>query len=74
MIPGRFLAVKGLGLSTFIARARVQSLVGELRSCKPGGAARKKKKMCKVSVALVIWIELVETSWGRLVHQEKLAW
>ena len=34
----------------------------------------QKKKMCKVSVPLVIWIELVETSWGRLVHQEKLAW
>ena len=36
--------VQWLGLSTFIARARVQSLVGELRSCKLCGVVKKKKK------------------------------
>ena len=30
-------------LGTFTAVAQVQSLVGELRSCKPHGAAKKKK-------------------------------
>ena len=36
--------VQWLELSTFTAMARVQSLVGELRSCKLHGAAKKKKK------------------------------
>ena len=36
--------IQGLGLSTFTAGARVQSLVRELRSCQPRGTARKKKK------------------------------
>ena len=34
----------GLGLSTFIARAWVQLLVEELRSCKLYGIAKKKNK------------------------------
>ena len=36
---GNSLAVQWLGLSTFTARAQVQTLVGELRSHKPCCAA-----------------------------------
>ena len=36
--------VQWLGLGAFTAVAQVQSLVGELRSHKPCGAAKKKKK------------------------------
>ena len=36
--------VQWLGLGTFTVGARVESLVRELRSCKPRGVARKKKK------------------------------
>ena len=36
---GNSLVVQGLGLSTFTARTRVQSLVRELRSCQPHGTA-----------------------------------
>ena len=36
--------VQWLGLGAFTAVAQVQSLVGELRSCKPCGATKKKKK------------------------------
>ena len=35
--------VQWLRLGAFTARARVQSLVGELRSCKPRGTAKKRK-------------------------------
>ena len=41
---GNSLVIQGLGLSTFTAGARVQSLVRELRSCQPCGTAREKKK------------------------------
>lgn len=34
---------KWLGFWTFTAMVQVQSLVGELRSCKPCGMAQKKK-------------------------------
>ena len=34
--------IQWLGLGTFTSGAHVQSLVGELRSCKPHKAARKK--------------------------------
>ena len=44
---GNSLAVQWLGLSTFIAGAQVQSVVGELGSHKPHGAAKKKKKQPK---------------------------
>ena len=37
-----------LGLGAFTAGAWVQSLVRELRSCKPGGAAKKKEKYCNL--------------------------
>ena len=40
---GNFLAVQGLGLSIFTAVARVQSLVGELRSRKLCSVAIKKR-------------------------------
>ena len=38
-----FLAVQWLGLGTFTARAQIQSLGRELRSCKPRGLAKKKR-------------------------------
>ena len=38
------LVVQWLGLGTSTARARVQSLVEELRSCKPLGKAKKKRQ------------------------------
>ena len=38
---GNYLAVQVLGLDVFIAMVRVQSLVGEWRSHKPRGAAKK---------------------------------
>ena len=41
---GNSLAVQWLGLGTFMTVAQVQSLVRELRSQKPHGAAKKKKK------------------------------
>ena len=37
-------AVQWLGLGAFTARAQVQSLVQELRSGRPLGAAKRKKK------------------------------
>ena len=42
---GHSLAVQWLGLGAFTAGARVQSLVGELRSRKPHDVAKKKKNM-----------------------------
>ena len=42
-VLGNFLVVLWLGLSTFSARAWVQSLVGELRTHKPCGVASKRK-------------------------------
>ena len=39
--------VQWLGLHAFIARLQVQSLVRELRPCKPGSMAKKKKKKNK---------------------------
>ena len=43
--------VQWLGLHAFTARARVQTLVGKLRFCKPHGTAKKKKRK-KVSKVL----------------------
>ena len=39
---GNSLVVQWLGLGTFTAVGRVQSLVGELRSCKPCSVAKNK--------------------------------
>ena len=44
LIPGTSLAVQWLGLSIFTAGAWVQSLAGELRSCKLSGTVGGKKK------------------------------
>ena len=41
---GSSLEVQWLGLGAVTAVARVQSLVGELKSCKPHGAAQPKTK------------------------------
>ena len=46
---GNSLEVQWLGLGAFTAVAQVQSLVGELRSCKPHGVAKKtlrQKQFC----------------------------
>ena len=40
-IPGNSLVVQWLGFCAFTAEGPVQSLVRELRSCKPGGLAKK---------------------------------
>ena len=43
--------VQGLGLGTFTAEVWVQPpLVGELRTCKPSGTAKKKKNISPVQV------------------------
>ena len=36
--------VQWLGLGDFTVMARVESLVGELRSCQPSSMAKKKKR------------------------------
>ena len=46
--------VQWLGLGAFTVVARVQSLVGELRSCNPCSAAEKKK------ILLIIVFYLIE--------------
>ena len=49
---GNSLVVQWLGLGTFIAGAQVQSLVGELRSHKSCGVAKKGKKEKKTMLKL----------------------
>ena len=44
---GNSLVVQSLGLGAFIAGTWVQSLVGELRSCKPCGVAKRNKNKTK---------------------------
>ena len=44
ILDGNSLAIQWLGLYTFTPGTQVQSLVGELRSCKPCGKTLKKKK------------------------------
>ena len=44
------MVVQWLGLSAFTARARVQSLVGELRSCKLCGVAKKNSRKAFQSI------------------------
>ena len=41
------LAVQWLGLRTFIAEGQGQSLVGELRFCKPSGSPKQINKILK---------------------------
>ena len=43
-IVGSSLVASWLGFQAFAAVAWVQFLVGELRSCKPDGVAKEKKK------------------------------
>ena len=43
LIPSNYLAVQWLGLRALTAVAQVQSLLGELRSYKPQGTAKKQK-------------------------------
>ena len=46
---GNSLVVQWLECSTFTVRAQVRSLVRELRSCKPQGMAKKKKRKFLIS-------------------------
>ena len=48
---GNSLAVQWLGLGAFTAVAWVQSPVGELKSCKLWGVAKKKKKVGKMDLS-----------------------
>ena len=41
--PGNSMVVQWLALSALTAEAQIQSLIGELRSCKLSGMAKKKK-------------------------------
>ena len=45
---GNSLAVQWLGLNAFTAGAQVQSLVGELRSCKSCSVGKKERKFLKI--------------------------
>lgn len=46
------LMVQWLGLRAFIAMAWIQSLVGELRSCKPHGAGN----ICQISLHVFFFV------------------
>ena len=59
--------VQWLELHVFTARAWVQSLLRELRSCKPRGTAKKKKK--KYIISQVLKNNVVKTS---LIHNVKI--
>ena len=55
-IVGNSLVVQWLGLGAFTAMARVRSLVGELRSCRPRGVAKKiNKKKIKNSIYMYVY-------------------
>ena len=51
---GNSLAVQWLGLRAFTAEGQVRSLVGELRSHKPSGAAKKKNTETKTKTKKAI--------------------
>ena len=55
-----FPEVQWLRLSAFTSVAQVQSLVGELRSCKSHGAAKKKKndRFVFKACGLLFWLTL----------------
>ena len=53
ILLGNFLEVQWLGLGAFTARAGVQSLVWELRSHKPHGAAKKKKILLNILLSFL---------------------
>ena len=68
---GSSLVVQWLGLGAHIAGAWVRSLVGELRSHKPWGAAKKqtnKQKKTKnkswTELLISLWVNLTR-GWGR---------
>ena len=52
-MPTNSLAVQWLGLSAFIARARVQSLIREVESRKLHGMAKKEKRKKKYASSLI---------------------
>ena len=56
--PGNSLAVQCLGLNAFTARARVRSLVEELRSCMLQGAVKEKDGVPKVETPRRVKTEL----------------
>ena len=67
---GTSLAVQWLGLSTFTAVGRVQSLIRELRSHKPCGTANNNNYNYKRTILLgilILWVMNSETvQWGLL--------
>ena len=68
---GNPLVVQWLGLSAFTAEGAVQSLVGELRSHKPGGVAKlKTKKNYKLDqgIKLSFFFEYVWKKWYLSVY------
>ena len=56
------LVVQWLRLDASTAEAQVQSLVRELRSCKPNGTAKKKKKFWKLVWVIYIFSCLPQNS------------
>ena len=64
--------VQWLGLSAFTAVAQVRSLVQELRSHKPGGTVKKKKKITfqVLDIRMKYWLSLEKGGFGR----KKLCW
>ena len=61
---GNSRAVQWLGLSAFIAMTWDQSLVGELRSCKPHSVIKKKRKTKQGSVSLKIRKDFIHKNSG----------
>ena len=71
MQPGNSLAVQWLGLGAFTEVARVQCLVGELRSHKPHGVAKKKPKRIiqpatRIGPAMSLVLQVLSGGDGRL--------
>ena len=63
--PGNSLAVWWFGLRAFTHRARVRSLVGELRSHKPRSVAKKRKKKTLFSIFHIIFLLQIPRSRSR---------
>ena len=68
MSPGNSLAVQCLGLSAFTVVVRVQSLVRELRSCKP----RKKSPNLVGELYLTVVLICISLITGEVEHDHSL--
>ena len=67
-VYGNSLVVHWLGLGAFTARARVQSLLGELRSCKSCSVAKIKK------IQSIMIFKFYELKTFCKVDEEKNSW